>query len=59
MSKQQTKKVQARIEVLAAVAQISKANAKRAKQAKFRKLADAKAKRIAARIARLKAKLAA
>ena len=59
MSKQQMKKVQARIEALSAVVQISKANAKKAQRAKFRKLAAAKAARLQARITKLKTKLAA
>lgn len=59
MSKQQMKKVQARIEALSAVVQISKANAKKSQRAKFRKLAAAKAARLQARITKLKTKLAA
>jgi hypothetical protein len=59
MSKSQVKKISARIETLSEAVKISRANAKSAQQAKFRKLAAAKAARLSVRVKKLQAKLVA
>jgi hypothetical protein len=50
MSKQQSKTIQTRIAALKAAIAVSKANAKQAKKAKFRKVSVARVTRLQARI---------
>jgi hypothetical protein len=59
MSKQQVKKVQARIEVLKEARTVSLNNARYARKAKFRRVSNARAARLLERIIKLKAKVAA
>lgn len=58
MSKTQIKKIDAKIVDLKAAIVVSRANARNAARAKFRKLAAAKAERLQARISALSAKVA-
>jgi hypothetical protein len=51
MSKQQSKTIQTRIAALKAAIAVSKANAKNANKAKFRKVSQARVTRLQARIA--------